>query len=251
MKICPRCDNTHNKNGIYCSQSCANKRGKNLSLVCKCGEKFNFPSYSKRKFCSQKCSQLYNNKPSGGYRQGSGRAKTGYFRGIYCGSTYELVWVIYNLDNEILFSRFEGSLEKDGIRYYPDFVIGNIIYEIKGYEKQESVDKKTKVAESFGYDVIVLRKENLQKEFDWVRQNYTYKELFELYDGYKPKFILNCSCCGSEVSRNSKPKTEVIFCTRVCAGKGHKGIGNKLAKKNQHTKDRSSNGQEIRLSIGE
>jgi hypothetical protein len=26
MKICPKCDATHNKNGMYCSRSCANSR---------------------------------------------------------------------------------------------------------------------------------------------------------------------------------------------------------------------------------
>lgn len=29
--------------------------------------------------------------PIGGYRKGSGRSKHGYYKGIYCGSTYELL----------------------------------------------------------------------------------------------------------------------------------------------------------------
>jgi hypothetical protein len=27
MKICPKCSKTHDKNGLYCSRSCANSRG--------------------------------------------------------------------------------------------------------------------------------------------------------------------------------------------------------------------------------
>jgi len=26
MKLCPKCNNSHNKNGVYCSYSCANSR---------------------------------------------------------------------------------------------------------------------------------------------------------------------------------------------------------------------------------
>ena len=48
---------------------------------------------------------MYKNT-RGGYRPGSGRAKTGYYKGIYCGSTYELAWVIYQIDNNKDFSRF-------------------------------------------------------------------------------------------------------------------------------------------------
>jgi hypothetical protein len=41
----------------------------------------------------------------GGYRQGSGRGKKGWYRGYWCDSTYELVYVIFNLDHGIAFSR--------------------------------------------------------------------------------------------------------------------------------------------------
>lgn len=162
----------------------------------------------------------------GGYRQGSGRSKSGYYKGIYCGSTYELCWVIYNIDHNVQFTRFSGKLEYDGVRYYPDFLLddGKTIIETKGYEPQESVDKKTKVAEIHGYIVNVLRKKDLQKEFEWVKQNYQYKEMFELYDGYKPKYNLICSECGNMFGRNAKSKTEKVFCNRVCAGKYRKSV---------------------------
>lgn len=165
---------------------------------------------------------------SGGYREGSGRSKSGYYKGVYCGSTYELCWVIYQLDHNIKFSRFPGKLELNGVKYYPDFLLndGKTIVETKGYEAQESVDKKTRVAESFGYKVNVLRKNDLQKEFNWVKQNYQYKEVFELYDGYKPKYDLLCTECANIFGRDGKPKTEKIFCSRSCAGKFRKKNNN-------------------------
>lgn len=160
----------------------------------------------------------------GGYRKGSGRSKSGYYNGIYCGSTYELCWVIYNIDHQIKFDRFPEKLEKDGIIYYPDFLLsdGKTIVETKGYEKQESVDKKTKIAESFGYIVNVLRKDDLQYAFDYVMKTYNTKRFYELYDGYKPKYKHLCDCCKIEFQTDRKIKSETKFCSRICAGRYQK-----------------------------
>jgi hypothetical protein len=160
----------------------------------------------------------------GGYREGSGRSKSGYYNGIYCGSTYELCWVIYNIDHQIKFERFPGKLEKNGITYYPDFLLsdGKTIVETKGYEKQESVDKKIKIAESFGYIVNVLRKDDLQYTFDYVTKTYNTKKFYELYDGYKPKYKHLCDCCQKEFETDRKINTETKFCSRTCAGRYRK-----------------------------
>ena len=130
----------------------------------------------------------------GGYRQGSGRSKSGYYRGIYCGSTYELCWVIHSLDHNIKFTRFPGKLELNGVVYYPDFLLddGNTIIETKGYEAQESVDKKSKVAELLGYSVKVLRKKDLEYAFKYVQETYKTTKFFTLYDEYKPKYSYTC-----------------------------------------------------------
>jgi hypothetical protein len=166
----------------------------------------------------------------GGYREGSGRSKSGYYKGIYCGSTYELCWVIYNIDHQIKFRRFSEKLEKDGVSYYPDFILSDekTIVETKGYEKQESVDKKTKVAESFGYTVRVLRKNDLQYAFDYVAKTYNTKKFYELYDGYKPKYKHLCDCCSNEFETDRKLKTEIKFCSRICAGRYQKRTVNKM-----------------------
>jgi hypothetical protein len=162
---------------------------------------------------------------NGGYRPGSGRAKSGYYKGIYCGSTYELCWVIYSLDHGIEFERFPTKLEKNGIIYYPDFLLadGKTIIETKGFECQEKVDTKTKVAESFGYNVKVLRKDDLKYAFSYVEETYKTKHFYELYDNYKPKYNYVCDCCHSEFSTDKKRKLEIKFCSRICAGRGHKG----------------------------
>lgn len=188
-----------------------------------------FPSSKKRIYCSKECylrdsEHKYRSQTSGGYRPGSGRSKSGYYKGIYCGSTYELCWVIYNLDYNIQFSRFERVLESQELKYYPDFILddGKTIIEIKGFEKKESVDRKTKLAESFGYIVKVLRYEDLGFAFDYVKQKYTDK-YHTLYDGYKPNYSYTCFHCKSEFTKDKKLKTDVVFCSRQCSGRGHKG----------------------------
>jgi len=148
----------------------------------------------KKKTCSYNCliqhrlKNMPKPKNPGGYRLGSGRSKHGYYKGIYCGSTYELCWVIYSLDNGIKFRRFPSFLQRGNLKYYPDFLLedNKTIVETKGYESVESVDKKTKLAESFGYKVNVLRKKDLEPIFEYVTKKYNTKKYYTLYDNYTP-----------------------------------------------------------------
>lgn len=157
--------------------------------------------------------------PMGGYRPGSGRSKSGYYKGIYCGSTYELCWLIYALDNGIKFSRFEGVLTDGVVKYVPDFILDDskTIIELKGYESYESVDKKTKLAESLGYQVIVLRKDDLQPMFEYVTNKFGTKQYHTLYDGYKPKYEYECNRCKKTFSVDKKKKTLLVFCSKRCS----------------------------------
>ena len=181
--------------------------------------------YRGRKTCSNKCYNEYKikhmpkPKTLGGYRPGSGRSKHGYYKGIYCGSTYELCWVIYNLDHNNKFTRFPSFLEKNKLKYYPDFLLGDgkTIIEIKGYESVELVEKKNKLAESFGYRVIVLRKNELKYVFDYVKEKYKVTEFQKLYDNYKPAYTYMCKNCHKNVCREIKTGKNV-FCSLKCSG---------------------------------
>lgn len=135
-----------------------------------CKNEFEVHSSRKNKHCSLECSPW--GKIPGGYREGSGRSKTGYFQGYYCGSTYELAWIIYQLDHHIPFQRFPGYLSDGDLKYYPDFLLpNNTIIEIKGYHT-EAVDKKCKLAENKGFKIEVLYKEDLKDIFDYVSMKY-------------------------------------------------------------------------------
>lgn len=217
-KISEKLIGNSNSDGLAGKRKVAYKQ---LSCV-SCQIQFEVRIRSNQKYCGITCAK----KHAGGYREGSGRAKSGYYKGIYCGSTYELVWVIYQLDHNLKFSRFSGTLQKDDLTYIPDFIIDNTIIEIKGFEHQDLVEAKTKLAQSFGYAVVVLRKEQLQTEFDWVKTNYIYKEVYELYDNYQPAYTLTCSCCGISFNRNKKSRTDSVFCSRKCSGMSRIGKGN-------------------------
>ena len=77
----------------------------------------------------------------GGYIKGSGRGKKGWYKGIFCDSSWELAFVIYHLDHNIEIKRCEEiryyEWENKQRKYIPDFVINNQIYEIKGYKTEQ------------------------------------------------------------------------------------------------------------------
>lgn len=215
FKNCPKCNTQHSKSGTFCSHSCANSRtfsaetnllksksakaskkvaaareaklGPKIQKICPiCNIQFEVnPSSSHRILCSRKCFNngfKSNTKNKGGYRDGSGRSINGRYQGIYCGSTYELVWVMYNLHHNIKFNRFEGFILYDGNRkYYPDFIIDNTIYEMKGYHT-EVVQRKSAAAIAEGYQIKVMYKDDLQYAFDWFKQTYPNKQLKDMYD---------------------------------------------------------------------
>ena len=157
-----------------------------LLVTCKhCGKHFLIrPSEVHRKFCSKACSNKgadFSN--NGGFREHSGTSKRGWYKGVFCGSSWELAWVIFQMEHFISFERnrtgfpyiFEGKRHK----YYPDFKVGDEYIEIKGYKKS-NVDAKVS---QFPSDkrLRVLYKEDLRDVFDYVIGKYG-KTFYELYD---------------------------------------------------------------------
>jgi hypothetical protein len=271
MKECPRCSTEHNKPGIYCCRSCANVRNHNedtkkkignsvklrgiknnhnqnkITLICtNCKSEYQvWPcDVNRRKYCSRNCCNLDPNKKvgPGGYRPGSGRSKSGYYKGIYCGSTYELCWAIWALDNGVKFTRFSGILDDGETKYIPDFLLddGKTIIELKGYEHTDAVDVKTKLAERLGYTVEILRKTDLKEMFDHVYEKYGTKEYHRLYDDYKPSYEYQCGYCGDLVRRDKKNKTVNVYCNALCSMRGNR----KLYVRDRHTT--SSSPEEIK-----
>jgi hypothetical protein len=117
---------------------------------------------------------------SGGYRKGSGVGKKGWYKGYWCDSSYELAWVIYNIEHNFNFVRnkkkysyiWEGKLRK----YTPDFIKEGDLIEIKGY-----VDEHTQAKLDSVSNIKVLFRKDLNTEFDYVIKKYG-KDFISLYE---------------------------------------------------------------------
>lgn len=203
MKTCPKCQTLHTKEGKFCSRSCANSRGprteefkdqvrsklrKTFNKCLTCGS----ITAVRRKTCSNHCLQLYYKtvKPPltpGGYRQGSGRGKHGWYKGFYLDSNYELAYLIYCLDHDKKIQRNTksfGYTDSNGNlrKYYPDFRVNGVLTEIKGYYTKDLTLKINSVNEP----INVLFPKDLDQVFEYV-ENKTNLQIAELYKLYETK----------------------------------------------------------------
>ena len=121
------------------------------------------------------------NPLAGGKRQGSGRGKKGWYKGIFCDSSWELAYVVYCIDHQIPIRRCEEKriYEWNGIQhvYIPDFVINDsTIIEIKGYNT-----KQWQIKQQQNPDVIVLYEKEMKEYIDYVVEKYG-KNYLQLYE---------------------------------------------------------------------
>lgn len=117
------------------------------------------------------------------------RSKKGFYKGIFCGSSYELVYVIYNIDHGIEFSRcdryYEYEYKGTTSRYFPDFELPDgTIVEVKGYHT-ELVDIKAAAVKD--RPIKLLYRKDLEKHFEYVCSTYNVKET-EVYKLYEKQY---------------------------------------------------------------
>ena len=116
----------------------------------------------------------------GGYIQGSGRGIKGWYKGIWCDSSWELAYVIYCIDHGLSIKR---CMEKrtyihNGVvkNYIPDFIVNDILIEIKGYKSKQWEDKI-----KFNPDIKVLYENDLCNIFTYVKDKYG-EDYIKLYE---------------------------------------------------------------------
>lgn len=120
----------------------------------------------------------------GGYREGSGRGKRGWYHGIRCDSSWELAWVIYQEEHNIEFSRFNGFFkyifQGKTHRYHPDFQLKDgTIVEVKGYKTKQWQAK----LEQFPKDrtLVVIGRDEIKPYLEYVIEKYG-KNFTDKYD---------------------------------------------------------------------
>lgn len=162
-----------------------------LKVCIACGEEFDARNNRSQKACSLSCKQtaykqnLYGFKGKlGGYRIGGGRGKSGWYKGIWCDSSYELAWVMYHLDHKIPFKRnkmsFQYEYENEIHSYYPDFLLleENKLVEIKGFYTEQIRAKLNSVKD---IQLIVIDKDTIHPYIEYAISNYG-KDFVKHYD---------------------------------------------------------------------
>lgn len=266
-KICPKCNNTHEKPGTFCSRSCANskpcseeskrKKSESYKLYCsrtnpdwveELARRYKLRVYNdcvicgnpcfKRKTCSDEClltlrtrrtskstgyhrrvqslitdgglpdskkqslpqfgrpgqggtleielnrRKKISNKAkgnTGGYRKGSGRGKKGWYKGIFCDSSWELAFVLYCEINNTPITRnmekFDYIYNNRTRKYLPDFLVNGNYVEIKGYMD----DRNKAKLDQFPHPIIIYDYYMMKPILDTIILRYG-KNFIELYE---------------------------------------------------------------------
>jgi hypothetical protein len=157
------------------------------------------PSFLGKSHTELTINQMKKNPKCGGIRKGSGRGKSGWYRGYYCDSTWELAYVIYNMENKIYFERntrgFQYIYENEIHLYYPDFIQQDGKYvEIKGYMDSKNIEKIKEFRKN--NILIVLDEKEIRKYLIYAKEKYG-KDLSLLYD-------------SEEINKKEKTRMEII-----------------------------------------
>lgn len=160
---------------------------------------------------------LGKHKKMGGMREGSGKGKSGYYKGFFLNSTYELAYLIYCLDHNIAIERNTKGYpyfdpDRNGwFTYYPDFMCSDRLIEIKGYRSRLNEYKLSGVTEP----ISILYKEDLKDIFSYVasKTGINIDDLYLLYENI-PKIDKLCEECNTSFNMTKK-KTR--FCCQRCS----------------------------------
>lgn len=143
--------------GRYCSKSCANTR--DLSIETKTKIALNSDIDGK-----------------------SSKSLNGHYKNFYCASSYELIFLVYCLDNNIKIERnkftFKYKYNDEEHVYIPDWYLpeSDTIVECKGmsvYYNKDVVDLKAKSVLNHNY--IIIYDDDLQKYWEFCKEKYNVK----------------------------------------------------------------------------
>lgn len=203
-KTCPRCsiefnviatksEIRNNRVRNYCSRKCSNFRiisdetknkiSKSLqgnipsnkgkrkiykTICLKCQKAIVSIEYRKNRKYHYDCWRLI----SGGIRKGSSRGKSGWYKGFWCDSSYELAFLIFNLERNIKIERnkegFEYLHENEKHLFYPDFIVDGKYVEIKNF-KSDLTNSKISY---FPHEIKIYYKDTIKPYLNYVISKY-------------------------------------------------------------------------------
>lgn len=217
-KVCLRCNDDFELTGTfyqlnnsrvkkYCSDKCARARTQTEETKEKIAYSLMNNGNWIKPIGNGHAKKLINGTFKGGF------GKAGWFKGFPCDSSWELAFLIYHLDNNISINRnkegFEYIYKNEKHLYYPDFIIDNVYFEIKGFFRENDKSK----FEYFSHELILIDKEKIKPYLDYTISKYG-KDFISLYDGNPHNKLTNiCLTCGNPCKQENK------YCSRVCGGK--------------------------------
>lgn len=163
----------------YCCCGCASKhtgkdraKYKDEARQCKTCRGIFKTTYKEQKYCSYDCRVTNNNYAKeiyrrralnnsfGGFRQGYVKGKKGWYKGIYCDSSWELAYIIHCQANGKSIERCKEIrkyiFEEKEHQYHPDFIVDGTIVEVKGY-----VNKAWEAKQAYNPDVYLIPREEM------------------------------------------------------------------------------------------
>ena len=129
---------------------------------------------------------------TGGIVPGSAkRCKYGTYKGFYCDSAWELAFVVYHLDHGINIIRnveaFSYLFESKEHKYYPDFKVADIYYEVKGICTERDLLKFDAFPHKESFQVI--DKKAIKPYLQYMYTTYGKDFAEKLYDRSKPCWL--------------------------------------------------------------
>ena len=165
---------------LKANREIALKKGgiKKVKFVCQhCGEVGIDNYYHKNRKYHTDCWK----KVSGGIRQGSSRGKHGWYKGIWCDSSYELAYIIFCLEHNIKIERnkigYKYVYKNNSHTFFPDFRVDGKLVEIKNYKSELTYAKLKSVDE----EIDVFYKDSIKPFLNYVVNKYG-KNFIELYE---------------------------------------------------------------------
>lgn len=102
----------------------------------------------------------------------TGIGKKGWYKNYYYCSSWELAWIVYNIEHDIYFIRNTEKFEytfNDEVKFYiPDFICDDIYVEIKGYNSEQFKSK----LEYFPHKIKVLYEKDMDIYIKYVIEKY-------------------------------------------------------------------------------
>lgn len=116
--------------------------------------------------------------------------KYGFYQGVECDSGWELAFLLFHLHQKHNIVRntayFKYTFEGAEHRYYPDFIVDNTYYEIKGYKDDRFFEK----VKQFPSDkkLVVIDSSTINEYIDYATK-YFGEDFYSLYDADKPNWM--------------------------------------------------------------